>query len=60
MTYEYRCNSCNHQWEKEQKISDNAITTCPKCASNSAKRLISCGTGFILKGRGWAKDNYSK
>jgi putative FmdB family regulatory protein len=57
-TYEYVCASCNNAWEELQKISEPAITDCPKCAQPTAKRQISGGT-FILKGGGWYADLYS-
>jgi putative FmdB family regulatory protein len=59
MTYEYECIACNHQWEAEQSIKDNPLTTCPACKQETAKRLIS-KSSFILTGSGWAKDNYAK
>jgi putative FmdB family regulatory protein len=59
MTYEYACSSCNHEWELEQSIKENPITECPKCHQPTAKRQISRGTGFILKGSGWYADLYS-
>lgn len=59
MTYEYECIACNHQWEAEQSIKDNPLTTCPACKQETAKRLIS-KSSFILAGSGWAKDNYAK
>ena len=58
MTYDYECSNCGHVWEQEQSIKDEAITNCPVCKNDTAKRLISKGTGFILQGGGWAKDNY--
>ena len=58
-TYEYACSSCKHEWELEQSIKDNAITECPSCHQASAKRQISRGGGFILKGGGWYADAYS-
>jgi putative FmdB family regulatory protein len=36
MTYEYECNNCGHQWEFEQSIKDQAITTCPNCNQETA------------------------
>lgn len=59
MTYEYTCTNCNHNWEAEQKITEDRLTTCPNCKQETAKRLIS-GSGFILNGDCWARDNYSK
>lgn len=59
MTYEYICTDCNHEWEEDQKITDEALTKCPKCGKETAKRLVSGGTGFQLVGGGWAKTGYS-
>jgi putative FmdB family regulatory protein len=40
-------------WEVQQKINDKPIEKCPKCKEDTAKRLISGGSGFVLKGSGW-------
>jgi putative FmdB family regulatory protein len=58
-TYEYACSSCKHEWELEQSIKEDAITECPSCHNPTAKRQISRGGGFILKGGGWYADLYS-
>jgi putative FmdB family regulatory protein len=58
MTYEYVCTACSHQWEAEQSISEPPLTTCPVCHAESAKRQVSGGQGFILKGGGWYADGY--
>jgi putative FmdB family regulatory protein len=58
-TYEYACSSCKHEWELEQSIKEDAITQCPSCHHATAKRQISRGGGFILKGGGWYADLYS-
>lgn len=58
MEYEYTCTACNHNWNLEQKINDLVETSCPECKQETAKRLISGGTGFILMGSSWAKDSY--
>jgi putative FmdB family regulatory protein len=58
-TYEYACSSCKHEWELEQSIKEDAITECPSCHHATAKRQISRGGGFILKGGGWYADLYS-
>jgi len=58
MTYEYVCTACGHGWEAEQAISEAALKTCPKCGTDHAKRQISGGAGFILKGGGWYADGY--
>ena len=58
-TYEYACSSCQHEWEFEQSIKEAALTECPSCRQQTARRQISRGTGFILKGGGWYADLYS-
>ena len=60
MTYDYICENkkCKHEWEIEQKITEPVIKICPNCEQKTAKRLVSGGLGFQLKGGGWAKDSY--
>lgn len=58
MTYEYICTACGHQWEAEHAISAPPLRDCPKCGKASAKRQVSGGTGFLLKGGGWYADGY--
>jgi len=58
-TYEYACTACANEWEEEQSIKDPPLTECPKCHHATAKRQISRGAGFILKGGGWYSDLYS-
>ncbi|HEX4474189.1 MAG TPA: zinc ribbon domain-containing protein [Polyangiaceae bacterium] len=58
MTYEYACGACGHEWEAEQRISEAPLKKCPKCGKLHAKRQISRGAGFILKGGGWYADGY--
>ena len=56
--YEYICKGCDHEFEREQRISDSPIRKCPACGAMKAKRLIS-RTSFVLKGGGWYSDLYS-
>lgn len=58
MTYEYVCTACGNAWEAEQSISAAPLKTCPKCGTDHAKRQVSGGAGFILKGGGWYADGY--
>jgi putative FmdB family regulatory protein len=57
-TYEYECRACGHEFEREQRISEDPIKTCPRCKKDEARRLIS-RTSFVLKGGGWYSDLYS-
>lgn len=58
MTYEYLCTACEHVWEAEQSISEAPLKVCPRCQKEAAKRQVSGGAGFILKGGGWYADLY--
>jgi len=55
MTYEYQCRACGHKMVVEQKISEDPLKKCPACNKPKLVRLVSGGTGFILKGTGWYK-----
>ncbi len=58
-TYEYRCESCNHEFEEFQSITAEPLKTCPKC-SGPVRRLISSGNGLIFKGSGFYITDYKK
>lgn len=56
--YEYGCEKCGVEFEREQRITDEPVKSCPECRSRKVKRLIS-RTSFVLKGGGWYSDLYS-
>src|SRR6478672_11886171 len=56
-TYSYRCEACENEFEKEQRISEDPIRKCPSCGKLKARRMITSGN-FILKGGGWYSDGY--
>jgi putative FmdB family regulatory protein len=56
--YEYQCAACGHEFEREQRISEDPIKKCPSCGKQKVKRLIS-RTSFVLKGGGWYGDLYA-
>lgn len=58
MIYDYSCTNCEKEWEEEHSIKSPPITLCPFCKNETAKRLISSSSSFILKGQGWFKDGY--
>lgn len=55
--YEYRCDSCGHQLEKLQRMSDAPLTDCPACEKPALTKLISAA-GFRLKGSGWYETDF--
>jgi putative FmdB family regulatory protein len=57
-TYEYKCGSCGHQFEKfSPKITDTSTVACPRC-DGIAERLISGGAGILFKGSGFYATDY--
>lgn len=62
-TYAYRCGKCEHEYEIfytsiPAAEREEPTETCPKCDAPEKERLVTGGSGFILKGGGWAKDRY--
>jgi putative FmdB family regulatory protein len=57
-TYEYLCEKCGHEFEREQRITEEPVKTCPSCRARKVRRLIS-RTAFVLKGSGWYSDLYA-
>jgi len=57
--YEYQCISCEHKFEKIQKVSDNPLVTCPSCDEDSLRKLVSAAS-FRLKGTGWYETDFKK
>lgn len=54
--YDIYCD-CGYKQEIILKLTQE-IPLCPKCGQKMKKAVSS--VPFILKGRGWAKDGYSK
>ena len=55
-TYEYQCKSCEHRFEIWQKMTDEALTTCPEC--NGSIRRILFPAGIVFKGSGFYKTDH--
>ncbi|MDD4802536.1 MAG: zinc ribbon domain-containing protein [Syntrophomonas sp.] len=49
--YDYKCENCG-RFEKEQRITEEALQECPECGGK-VHRLISKNVGIILKGPGF-------
>jgi putative FmdB family regulatory protein len=56
-TYEYRCPSCKHEFEKFQRMSDEPVAECPECGAE-AERKLSGGAGLLFKGSGFYITDY--
>jgi putative FmdB family regulatory protein len=55
--YEYRCDSCGHELDALQKLSDAPLRDCPDCNAAALRRLISA-PAFRLKGQGWYETDF--
>ena len=55
--YQYRCESCDHELEALQKMSDAALTECPHCGKDSLKKQLTAAA-FRLKGSGWYETDF--
>lgn len=55
--YEYQCDSCGHDMEALQKMSDAPLTHCPECNKDALKKLVSAA-GFRLSGSGWYETDF--
>jgi putative FmdB family regulatory protein len=51
-TYQYKCEECLVEIEEIQKITDDALVTCPECGQVSLVRVIG-PSRFSLVGKDW-------
>jgi len=54
--YGYRCSTCGHQFEIQQRMSDEPLKVCPECQGKLTKVLYP--TGVIFKGSGFYTTDY--
>ncbi len=57
-TYDYECDACGHSWELFQKITDDAVKSCPDCKKKKARRLFGTGAAVVFKGSGFYQTDY--
>ena len=55
--YEYQCQSCHHELEALQRLSDPLLVDCPSCSQPALIKKISAA-GFRLKGGGWYETDF--
>lgn len=55
--YAYQCQSCGHEFDALQKISDDPLKTCPQCNEDSLKKMLTA-PAFQLKGTGWYETDF--
>ncbi len=54
--YDYRCTSCDHDYEVTRSIGESGDESCPRCDS-PAKRIFS-PVGVVFKGSGFHNTDY--
>jgi putative FmdB family regulatory protein len=66
-TYEYKCKKCGKVFDWEQRITEDALTTCPNevCehedkGSGEVFRMISKNVGLIFNGKGFYLTDYAR
>tara|TARA_B100000925_G_scaffold185016_1_gene139792 strand:+ start:72 stop:413 length:342 start_codon:yes stop_codon:yes gene_type:complete len=58
-TYDYKCETCGHQFEAFQSMKDERLTDCPlDDCEGGVKRLLGTGAGIIFKGSGFYETDY--
>lgn len=57
-TYEYICESCEHEFEQFQSITSEPIKSCPACRKKTVRRKIGTGAGILFKGGGFYETDY--
>ena len=57
-TYDYQCESCGHELEIFQSMSDKPKRKCPECGQLKLKRLIGTGAAVLFKGSGFYETDY--
>lgn len=57
--YTYRCESCDIQFDRFQKFSDQPLTRCPECGKKTLRKVYQ-PVGIVFKGSGfYATDHRS-
>ncbi len=54
-TYTYECTECGDRFDIVQAFSDDALTTCERCAGRLRKRFNS--VGIVFKGSGFYRTD---
>jgi len=57
-TYEYRCLSCDHQFERFQRMSDEPVKECEVCGEPVRRLLFPVAIQF--KGNGFYTTDYAR
>lgn len=56
--YDYRCESCAHEFETFQAMLDEPLRQCPECGKPRLRRLLGGGGGVLFRGSGFYQTDY--
>ncbi len=57
--YGFECESCGHQFDRLQKLSDADPTVCTNCGAETLRRQLTAPS-FRLSGSGWYETDFKK
>lgn len=57
--YAFECESCGHQFDRLQKLSDADPAECPVCGAPRVRRQLTAPS-FRLSGSGWYETDFKK
>lgn len=55
--YPYICESCDYEFDRLQKISDDPLKVCPECGAEGLRKKLTAAA-FHLKGTGWYETDF--
>ncbi|HXS74012.1 MAG TPA: zinc ribbon domain-containing protein [Rhodanobacteraceae bacterium] len=55
--YAFRCEACEHRFDRLQKLSDPDPDQCPECGAAAVKRQVTAPS-FRLAGSGWYETDF--
>ena len=58
-TYDYMCDSCGYTFEAQHKMTDDPVSSCPKCGK-SVHQVFSAGFGLNFTGKGFYQTDTRK
>ena len=50
-TYSYKCNACDYEFERRQRMTDEPVRKCPVCGQPEVRRVIPARLVLSLKDR---------
>ena len=57
-TYDYLCESCGHELEMFQSMTEGPKRKCPACGTLKLRRQIGAGAAIVFKGSGFYQTDY--